>query len=315
MSRAVVATAFGGPEVLSITDVDVGPPGPDEVLLTVRAAGVNRFDATSYSGAFGTNAARLPMRLGFEASGVVEAVGAGAQGVAGPVLVGDEVIAFRISGAYADQVLVDAGSVVPKPASLSWEEAAGLMLTGATAVHALTATDVGPGETVLVHAAAGGVGLMAVQLAHVLGARVLGTASERRHELLREFGVEPVAYGPGLADRVRAVAPDGVDAAIDAVGTDEAVDVSLVLVADRDRIATIAAFERGSAAGIKVLGNGPGGDPGEEIRNAARRRLLRHVEDNGLRVVVSQTYPLSEVARAHQVVGEGHSHGKFVLVP
>ncbi len=315
MSRVVVATAFGGPEVLSIADVPVGPPGPGEVLVTVRAAGVNPIDVKLYSGAFGSEPTQLPMRLGFEASGVVEAVGAGAQGPAGPVRVGDEVIAFRISGAYAERVLVEAGAVVPKPSALSWEEAAGLLLTGATAVHALTATGVGAGDTVLVHAASGGVGLMTVQLARILGARVLGTASERRHDFLRDLGVEPVAYGAGLADRVRAVAPDGVDAAIDAVGTDEAVDVSLALVGDRDRIATIAAFERGSRAGIKLLGGGPGADPGERIRDAARLALLRHVEADGLRVLVSRTYPLAEVAQAHRAVLEGHTHGKVVLVP
>lgn len=315
MSRVVVATAFGGPEVLSVADAPVGPAGPGEVLLTVRAAGVNPIDTKLYGGAFGSDPSKLPMRLGFEASGVVAAVGEGARGPAGPVSVGDEVIAFRISGAYAEQVLVDAGSVVPKPPALTWEEAAGLMLTGATAVHALTATDVGRGDTVLVHAASGGVGLMTVQLAGIRGARVVGTASERRHDLVREFGGEPVAYGDGLAARVRVLTPDGVDAAIDAVGTDEAIDASLSLVEDRDRIATIAAFERGSREGINVLGSGPGGDPGEEIRNEARLALLRHVEEGGLRVLVSRSYPLAEVAQAHRAVLEGHTHGKVVLVP
>lgn len=315
MARVVNATAFGGPEVLSVAEMPVGPPGPGEVLVRVRAAGVNPVDHKLYSGAFGSDPSQLPMRLGFEASGVVEAVGAGARGPAGPVAVGDEVIAFRISGAYAEQVVVEGGSVLPKPAALSWEEAAGLMLTGVTAVHALTATGVGRGDTLLVHAAAGGVGLMTVQLARELGARVIGTASERRHDFVRQFGVEPVAYGDGLIERVRAIAPDGVDAAIDAIGTDEAVDASLALVADRDRIATIAAFERGGQAGIKVLGSGPGAEPGEEIRAAARLALLRHVQEGALRVVVSQTYPLADVAQAHRAAREGHTHGKIVLVP
>ena len=129
-----------------------------------------------YSGSMGT-AAALPMRLGFEVSGVVTEIGSAAVGPAGPVAVGDEVIAFRIDGGYADDLVVAASTVVPKPAAMSWEEAGGLMLAGATAMHALAAPDVGEGETVLVHAAAGGVGLMVVQVAIAHGARVIGTAS------------------------------------------------------------------------------------------------------------------------------------------
>jgi NADPH:quinone reductase-like Zn-dependent oxidoreductase len=314
-ARAVVATAYGGPEVLTVVEEAVPEPRAGEVLLEVRAAGVNPVDWKRSSGAFGTDPSELPMRLGFEAAGVVRAVGEdGPAGPAGPIAVGDEVIAFRVAGAYASQLVVPASAVVPKPAGLGWEEAGGLMLTGATAVHALTATGVGAGDTVLVHAAAGGVGLMAVQLARVRGARVIGTARPERHELLRELGVEPVAYGEGLEERVRALAPGGVDAAIDAVGTDEAIDVSLALVPDRARIATIAAFERGAEAGIKVLGGGPGADPGEEIRDAARLELARLAGEGRLRVFATP-YPLAEVAAAHRAGREGHAPGKLVLVP
>src|SRR5262249_6418123 len=135
-------------------------------------------------------------------------------------------------------------------------------LTGATAWHCLIATNVGAGDTVLIHAGAGGVGVMAIQLAADRGASVIATASPGHHDLIRGLGATPVAHGPGLADRVRAVAPGRVDAALDLVGTDEAVDVSLELVADRARIATIAAFGRAGQAGIKALGGGPGADPG-----------------------------------------------------
>ena len=131
------------------------------------------------------------------------------------------------------------------------------MLSGATAVHALTATAVGEGDTVLIHGGAGGVGLYAVQLARLRGARVVATASEGSHGLLRDLGAEPVVYGDGLLDRVRALAPDGVDAALDLVGTDEAVDVSLALVPDRARVTTIAAFARGPQEGV-LLPGGPG---------------------------------------------------------
>jgi NADPH2:quinone reductase len=313
MARVAVATAFGGPEVLAVVDEPVTPPGAGEVRLAVRASGINPIDWKRYSGPMGA-AAEMPMRLGFEAAGVVTEIGGEAVGPAGPIAVGDEVIAFRVDGAYADELVVPASAVVPKPAVMSWEEAGGLMLAGVTATHALVATDVDTGETVLVHAAAGGVGLMVVQLAVARGARVIATASERNHEYLRELGAEPTTYGTGLADRVRALAPGGVDAAIDCIGTDEAVDVSLELVADRDRIASIAAFARGAQAGIKLLGGGPGADPGTELRQAARLQLTALVERGQLRVR-ARAFALDDVAAAHREGQTGHVTGKLVLVP
>jgi NADPH:quinone reductase-like Zn-dependent oxidoreductase len=315
MSRVVVAPAYGGPEVLSVAEEPDRAPGPGEAVLQVRAAGVNPADWKSYSGAWGTEPARLPLRLGFEAAGVVTEVGEGAEGPAGPIAVGDEVIGFRLTGAYADRLVVSAAALVPKPAGMAWEEAGGLMLTGATAVHAATATAIGDGDTVLVHGAAGGVGLMLVQVAHARGARVIGTTGSGSADLVRRLGGEPVAYGDGLADRVRALAPGGVTAAVDAVGTEEAIDTSLALVDDRGRIATIAAFERGAAEGIRVLGNGPGADPGTALRDAARLELVRLVEQGRLTVVVAGTYPLADAAAAHRAGMTGHSHGKLVLVP
>jgi NADPH:quinone reductase-like Zn-dependent oxidoreductase len=323
---AAVATGFGGPENLHLVDTDVGEPGPGQVLLQVRAAGVNPYDAKSYSGAFGSDPAKLPIRLGSEAAGVVLAVGAApdggeggdgadAEGPAGPVRVGDEVIAFRISGAYAEQVLVPVGSVVPKPAGMPWDQAAGLMLTGATAVHALTVVRAAPGETLLVHGASGGVGLAAVQLAAGRGVRVVGTASPAAHDLLRELGAEPVEYGPGLADRVRGLAPGGVDAAIDTVGTDEAIDVSVELVPDVRRVVTIAGFGRGAELGVVRIGGGPGADPGTAIRDAARLELVEAVAAGTLRVLVADTYPLREVAQAHRAIMGRHRPGKLVLIP
>jgi NADPH:quinone reductase len=315
MTTAVVATAFGGPEVLSVIDEPVGAPGAGQALIAVRAAGANPVDYKVYSGAFGRVPSQLPIRLGSEAAGVVAAIGGEAQGPAGPIHVGDEVIAYRIEGAYAAQVVVPASTVVPKPSTLSFEEASGLMLTGATAVHALTVTGIGSGDTVVVHGASGGVGLMAVQLAVNAGARVIGTASESSHGYLRQLGAEPVTYGAGLIERIRALAPDGVDAAIDTVGSDEAIDTSVSLVAARDRIATIAAFQRGSELGLRVLGGGPGADPGTEIRAAARLELARQAEAGKLRVRVAATYPLSEAAAAHRELSSGHTHGKIVLLP
>ena len=315
MTTSVVAMAFGGPEVLSVLDESVGVPGPGHVLVEVRAAGTNPVDYKLYSGAYGKDPSQLPMRLGMEAAGVVSAVGDDAEGPAGPIHPDDEVIAYPIRGAYAALVVVPASTVVPKPSTLSFEEAGGLLLTGTTAVHALTVTGVGSGDVVVVHGASGGVGLMAVQLAVNAGARVIGTASQASHAYLRELGAEPVIYGDGLVERIRALVPGGVDAAIDAVGSDEAVDASVALVTDRKRIVTIAAFQRGLELGLKIIGAGPGGDPGTEIRAAARLELVRLAEAGKLQVRVAGTYPLSEAATAHRELAAGHTHGKIVLVP
>jgi NADPH:quinone reductase len=315
MTRAVVATAFGGPEVLAVIETPIRPPGPGEVLISVRAAGTNPIDYKVCSGVMGQDPARLPMRLGSEAAGVVTGVGDGAEGPGGRVAIGDEVIAYRIAGAYAGDVTVPGSSVVPKPSTLSFEEASGLMLTGVTAAHALAVTRVGAGDTVLIHGASGGVGLMAIQLAADAGARVIGTAGESGRALVREFGAEPVAYGAGLEERVLALAPGGVDAAVDCAGGDEALDTSLALVADRGRIVTIVASRRAFDSGIKVTGGAPGADPGTEFRTAARLELARLASDGKLRVVVAAAYPLAEAAAAHRTLATGHAHGKIVLVP
>lgn len=320
MSSVVVATAFGGPEVLSVVDQPAGEPGPGQARIQVRAAGVNPVDWKQYSGRMGADPARLPLRLGAEAAGVVTAVGpdvAGtdAAGPAGPVRAGDEVIAFRAPGAYAAELIVPADALVPKPAALDWAPASGLMLTGVTAWHALAATDVHQGDTVLMHGAAGGVGLTAIQLAVRRGATVIATASPPRHDAVRELGAIPVAYGEGLAGRVRAAAPGGVDVALDLVGTDEALDVSLDLVPDRARIATIVVTPRAREAGIKLLGGAPGADPGTEIRLPARLDLAKLAGDGALRVFVAHTYPLTQVADAHRASMVGHAPGKIILIP
>ncbi|HEV3187481.1 MAG TPA: zinc-binding alcohol dehydrogenase family protein, partial [Acidimicrobiales bacterium] len=162
---SVVATDFGGPEVLSVVKGTLGDPALDQVLIDVRAAGTNPVDYKMYSGAYGRDASQLPISLGFEASGVVVAVGGEREGPSGPIRVGDEVIVFRASGAYSSGLLTAASNVLSKPSAMSFEEASGLMLTGVTAIHALRATDVAAGDSLVVHGAAGGVGLMAVQIA------------------------------------------------------------------------------------------------------------------------------------------------------
>jgi NADPH:quinone reductase-like Zn-dependent oxidoreductase len=315
MTTVVVATAYGGPEVLALHEVELGEPGPGDVLVDLHAIGANPYDAKAYSGQFGTDPARLPMRIGSEAAGIVRAVGSGAEGPGGPIQVGDEVIVYPVVGAYAGAVIAPATSILPKPSTMDFEEASGLILAGVTAVHALMVTAVAAGDTVLIHGASGGVGLMAVQLAHNSGARVIATASASRHEYLRGLGAEPVLYGEGLAERVRALAPEGVDAALDLIGTDEALDVSVELVANRERIATINGFAHGFELGVKVLGFAPGADAGQVVRGNARMEIVRQAEAKNLAVLIAASYPLAEVAEAHRALKTAHTHGKIVLIP
>ena len=311
MGRVVVAKAYGGPEVLHVVEQRTPPPQSGEVLLEIHASGVNPADWKSYSGAWGTDPSALPLRLGHECAGVVRVVGPDVEDVSE----GDEVIAYPTSGAYAERLVVRATSLIPKPAGLGWEKAAGLMVTGVAAVHTLTATHVGAGDTVLVHGASGGVGAMIVQLAHARGARVIGTAAPENHGYVTDLGAHPVAYGPGLVDRVRHIAPHGIAAAIDAAGTDEALDTSVELVTDRSRIATLAGFSHGAQLGVQLLGTGPGADPGTKIRLAARRTLTRAWEAGRLDVRVGATYHLADVARAHRAGIGGHVQGKIILIP
>jgi NADPH:quinone reductase-like Zn-dependent oxidoreductase len=314
-TAAVAATAPGGPEVLSVVEVPVAAPRPHQVRIAVRAAGTNPVDYKQYSGLFGRDPAMFPMRLGREAAGVVTAVGDDAVGPQGRLHVGDEVAAFPIEGAYAADIVVPASSVIRKPPALSFEPASGLLLVGATAVHALHVIEADSGDTVLIHGGAGGVGIMVIQLATAAGARVIATASETSHPLVRELGADPVTYGAGLLERVRALAPQGIDAAIDAVGTDEAIDTSVALVSNRERIVTMAAARRGLELGLKVIGGAPGADPGTEIRAAARLDLMEAVGAGKLRVIVADTFAMSDVADAHRALAAGHTHGKIILLP
>jgi len=307
--RAVVASALGGPEVLRVLQVRAPEPGPGEVQVRVEAAGVNPWDWKSYAPGAG---GRPPVRLGLEVAGVVQAVGAGVRWYSP----GDEVVAWPVTGGYADVVTAPQRVLVRRPDGLGPVQAAGLLGSGVAAAHAVEATGVGDEDVVLVHGASGGVGRMAVQLAVLRGARVIATASPRWHDCLRRLGAEPVAYGPGLLGRVRdAEATVGrVSVAIDAVGTPEALETSVTLVADRRRVATLVALDRAAGLGILGLGHGPGADPGDDIRDAARGQLAALAADGSLDVLVTGTYPLEEAAAAHRRSREGHAGGKLVLV-
>jgi NADPH:quinone reductase-like Zn-dependent oxidoreductase len=311
MTRRVVAEAYGGPEVLALQQIELPPPTQDQVLITVRAAGTNPIDYKLYSGNMGDDPAALPLPVGMEVAGVVAVASSRAAGYTGPLQVGDEVIATSARGGfYADQVIAEMSDVGHKPATLTFEEASGLVLVGTTAWHLLTKTDVGSGDAVLIHGAGGGVGLMAVQLAIARGATVIGTASAGKHDQLRRLGAVPVEYGAGLADRVRSVG--AVNAALDLVGTDEALDVSMELVPDRARIATIAGFGRAAELGIAAL---TGADDGQAIRDASRPELIKLAAAGKLKVSVDKVFPLEEAAEAHRYLQAGHARGKVVLVP
>ena len=231
----------------------------------------------------------------------------------GQVAVGDEVLAFRISGGWATELTVPAGDVFAKPASLSFGEAANLLLAGCTASEMLHATGVGEGDTILVHGASGAVGVSVKQQAALLGAAVVGTASEKNHETVRRFGGTPVAYGDGLEQRVRAPFPQGVVAALDCVGTDEAVGVSLALVADRNRIVTIAAADRAKIEGFKAIA---GAVPASQAyRDSVRGELVRLAGEGRVVVPVARTFALADAVKATELLMSGHPGGKLVLEP
>jgi NADPH:quinone reductase-like Zn-dependent oxidoreductase len=311
MTRIVAPARFGGPEVLALTEIETPEPGTGEVRVAVRAIGVNAIDWKLYSGAFGDSPALLGAS-GNETSGIVDAVGSGVS----DWRVGNEVIVYPIDGnAYAEHIVVPATSLTAKPEALSFEVAAAVPVAAGTGTQAVHAAGVREGDTVIVHGAAGGMGSMTVQLARLRGARVIGTASAGNHEFLRSLGVEPVEYGPGLVERARALAPDGVDAAIDAVGSDEALQTSIELVADRDRIVTLVAMDRAGDLGIRAIGGGPGADPGTDLRRASVAVVAAQVAAGTLTIPVERTYPLADAAQAHRDSRSGHTRGKLVILP
>lgn len=241
--------------------------------------------------------ASFPQALGNEFSGVVDSAG-------GRWQVGDEVLGWAERACYAEHVVVDAADVVAKPASMSWQAAGALSASGQTASTALEDLSVGPGDVLLVHAAAGGVGTMAVQLALARGAQVIGTASIVNHDYLRSLGAVPVPYGPGLLDTVRSAAPGGVTVALDAIGTGEATEVSLALT---DRVGTVA---RSAAAEVRAV-------PWLRTRRSVERLagLVALHEAGALQVTVSGSFPLTRAAAAHEVLERGHVRGKLVVTP
>jgi NADPH2:quinone reductase len=310
MTEQWVATRPGGSETFELVDVEVPAPGPGEVTVSVRAAGMNPADAKHTRQG---DPADFPVPIGYELAGVVTAVGPDTSIASGPVAPGDEVMAFRVRGGWTESITLPARDVFAKPESLGFPEAANLFLAGATAADLLRVTDVRAGDTVLVHGASGAVGVSLLQQLRLLGARAIGTASEGNADAVRGFGGVPVAYGDGLEARVRALAPTGVDVALDCVGSDEAVDVSLALVSDRGRIATIAAFGRAEETGITAIG---GAQPeSAAFRNSVRQHLVDLAGRGDLVVPVARTFPLAEARAALELLESGHPGGKIALLP
>ena len=311
MDQHWIATDFGGLDVFHREEVEVPRPGIGEVTIQIRAAGMNPADYKHI--ARGSDRSLLPIAVGYEVAGVISAIGQDTTIATGGGAVGDEVIAFRVQGGYASALTVDAQNVFAKPAALGFPEAANLLLAATTASEMLHVTGVTAGDTVLVHGASGAVGVSVLQQAKLLGARVIGTASESSFPVVASFGAQPVAYGDGLEQRVRALAPEGIAAALDTVGTDEAVDVSLALVADRRRIVTIAAMERAAGVGIRVI---MGALPASATyRDGVRAELVALAGSGTLVVPVARSFPLADAIEALTLLKGGHPGGKIALIP
>ena len=308
-----IATDFGGPEVLQLRMVDVPSPGPGEVTIAVRAAGMNPADYKHFGP--GQDRRLLPLTVGYEAAGVLTALGPGTSIATGGAAVGDEVIAFQIGGGYASALNARASDVFAKPGPLDFAQAANLLLAGTTAAELLATAAVVKGDTVLLHGAAGAVGLNVMQQARLIGVRVIGTASQDNFGILESFGAVPVPYGGGpdaLASRVRGVAPEGVAAVLDTVGTDEAVDTSLALLDDRRRLVTLTAFRRAAAEGFTAIGaSNPASGP---FRAKARTDVVEMAAAGNLTVPIARTFPFQEAREAVAALKGPHPSGKLALV-
>lgn len=308
-----VANALGAPGVLETEQVTLHEPAAGEVLIDVKAVGINPTDYKGLTGAYGPARSKLPLRPGQELAGVIAAIGPHTEIASGGGAVGDEVIVFRLSAAYATRVIAPAHDVFAKPANLPFPEAANLLLVGCTAADAMRVTGVKAGDTVLVHGASGAVGVSLLQQLRMLGATVIGTASPKNFGTVEGFGATPVAYGDGLEQRVRELAPRGIDVAIDTVGTDEAVDVSLALVSDRTKFVTIAALGRADAEGFQHVG---GMKPESmAFRDTVRQKLIDLAASGHLAVPMGRTFPFADAVEALQLLASGHPGGKLALIP
>jgi NADPH:quinone reductase-like Zn-dependent oxidoreductase len=300
--KAAAFVTPGGPDVLQLMDVETPQAGPGQVRVRVRAAGVQPYDIAIREGWNPKGAPEgYPRIPGNEFAGIVDQIGEGVSDVE----IGAEVLAFTQLTAYAQYAVVPATQIAAKPKNMPWKVAGCFPAAIMTPHIALQELGVGQGDTVLIHAAAGGVGHTAVQLAQYWGATVIGTASQGNHDFLRSLGAIPVTYGDGLVERVRAVAPQGVDAALDGAGGD-ALTASLELVKDRDRIITLVEHGKAAELGVRLT---------PFKRNAARLAEAASLYEQGrLHVEVREAFPLARAADAHRRVATGHGRGKVVLL-
>lgn len=311
MAQRWIARTWGSPDTWDFESSDPPSPRSGEVTIRVHAAGVNPADAKHVAAE--RPGVELPVPIGYEVSGEISAIGPDTAIGSGSAAIGDEVVAFRVRGGYATELTVPAEKVFAKPSTLTHPEAANLLLVGTTAAEMLFVTGAAPGETILLHGASGAVGVSVLQQARLRGIRVIGTASGSRFEEVRRFGGVPVRYGDGLVDRVREVSDGPIAAALDAVGTDEAVDVSLALVADRRRIVTIAAFARAGVDGIRAIaGSMP---DSARFRDEVRGELVALAQNGDLVVPMSRTFALEQAPEAHRFLATGHPGGKIALIP
>ena len=297
--KAARFSRFGGPEVLEIVDLPDPHPGPGQIRIAVRAAGVNASDWKKREGLMDQE---LPQTLGHEAAGVVDELGEGVTGVA----VGDRVFGFSADGAAQAELAVLSSSA-PVPPSLDFTAAAALPAAVETAARALDQLGVKSGSTVLVNGASGSVGSAAVQLAVARGARVLGTGSPATHDLLRSLGAEPVAYGDRMAERVRALAPDGVDLALDVAGSGVLPEL-VALSGGPEHVITIADVAGAQRYGVRFSR----GDAGRALY--VLDQIGELVESGRFSVAVGRTFPLADVAEAQRAGEAGHVRGKIVLL-
>ena len=310
MATRWLAMDFGGPEVLKQATIELGPPEPGEVTIEVRAAGMNPADYKHF--AAGQDPSLLPLTVGYEVAGVISDIGPDTEIASGGGASGDEIVAFQIMGGYASHVTVKASDVFTKPAILGFPEAANLLLVGTTAAEMLHVTGAHEGDVILLQGAAGSVGGSALQQARLLGATVISTASKANFEDVKRFGGVPVEYGPGLEERVRAAAQGPVTVALDTVGSDEAIDVSLATVADRARIVTIANAGRAKSDGLQWIGgSNPKSGP---FRASQRARLLQMAAEGHITVPIGATYPMDDAPSAVAALMGKHPSGKLALL-
>ena len=305
--RAVKFDKYGGIDVLHIDEVPVPVPQQDQILVRVKAAGINPGEATIRQGLFAKQwPAHFPSGQGSDFAGVVEGVGDNVKNFK----VGDEVIGFSDDRAsQAEYVTVDAGHLTRRPSHVSWEQAGSLFVVGTTAYAAIHAVDLKKGETLVVSGAAGGVGSIVVQLARNIGARVIGLASENNHEWLSKHGGIPVAYGEGMAERIKAAAAPGkIDAFIDTYGHGY-VDLALALGVSPERIDTIIDFEAAKKYHVKTEGNAQG------AKASVLAELANLIDKGRLEIPIAKIYNLNDVRDAYQELEKRHTHGKIVLVP